>query len=276
MPHERSKPMSIKSPRRRLDLVEVAGLVVLAAIIGGVVATKILKDRISVYAMYGQDGAQEIEPLERGYGPAKNTRNIEEWAIRDFFHDERGGVFVDIGANHFQSENNTYYLETSLGWSGIAVDAQSEFADGYRLHRPRTKFFASFISDVSGQQEDLYVPRDNSLVASSNARFTAHELSPESRLTTSKRSIETLSLNDLLDREHVRRVDFVSIDIELAEPKALAGFDIDRFQPRLVCIEAHRDVRQQILDYFARHRYVVLGKYLRADTANLYFAPVED
>ena len=83
-------------------------------------------------------------------------------------------------------------------------------------------------------------------------------------------------MNDLLDREHVRRVDFVSIDIELAEPKALAGFDIARFQPRLVCIEAHIDVRQQILDYFARHRYVVLGKYLRADTANLYFAPVED
>jgi len=267
--------MKIKSPRRHLDLVEVAGLVVLAAIVGGFAATTILKDRMSFYAMYVKDGALETEPLERGYGPAKNTRGIEEWAIRDFFHDERGGVFVDIGANHFQSENNTYYLETSLGWSGIAVDAQAEFAEGYRLHRPRTKFFASFISDVSGQKEELYVPRDNSLVASSNARFTEHELSALSRLTTSKRTIETLSLNDLLDREHVRHVDFVSIDIELAEPKALAGFDIARFQPRLVCIEAHPDVRQQILDYFARHRYVVVGRYLRADPANLYFAPAD-
>jgi hypothetical protein len=66
------------------------------------------------------------------------------------------------------------------------------------------------------------------------------------------------------------------MDIELAEPKALRGFDIDRFKPELVCIEAHEEVRQQILDYFARHGYVVVGRYLRADTQNLYFTPLRD
>ena len=33
-------------------------------------------------------------------------------------------------------------------------------------------------------------------------------------------------------------------------------------------------MRQQILDYFARHRYVVVGQYLRVDTQNLYFEPL--
>ena len=56
--------------------------------------------------------------------------------------------------------------------------------------------------------------------------------------------------------------------------KALAGFDVERFRPELVCIEAHPQVRQQILDYFARHRYIVVGKYLRADVNNLYFTPI--
>ena len=63
------------------------------------------------------------------------------------------------------------------------------------------------------------------------------------------------------------------MDIELWEPKALAGFDIDRFRPSLVCVEAHPEVRQQILDYFAAHGYAIVGKYLRADTQNLYFTP---
>jgi hypothetical protein len=63
------------------------------------------------------------------------------------------------------------------------------------------------------------------------------------------------------------------MDIELSEPKALAGFDIRRFKPQLVCIEAHPEVRQQILDYFAANRYVIIGKYLRADDKNLYFMP---
>jgi hypothetical protein len=41
-----------------------------------------------------------------------------------------------------------------------------------------------------------------------------------------------------------------------------------------VCIEAQPLVRQQILNYFADHGYVLLGRYLRADTWNLYFAPL--
>jgi hypothetical protein len=64
------------------------------------------------------------------------------------------------------------------------------------------------------------------------------------------------------------------MDIELSEPQALAGFDIDRFRPSLVGIEAHLDVRQQILNCFAEHDYVIVGAYLRADTENLHFAPL--
>jgi hypothetical protein len=33
-------------------------------------------------------------------------------------------------------------------------------------------------------------------------------------------------------------------------------------------------VRQQILDYFTRHGYVLIGKYLWVDRENLYFTPL--
>ena len=65
------------------------------------------------------------------------------------------------------------------------------------------------------------------------------------------------------------------MDIELHEPQALAGFDLKRFRPQLVCIEAHPEVRQAILDYFTVGGYVVVGKYLRADPQNLWFTPVQ-
>ena len=82
-------------------------------------------------------------------------------------------------------------------------------------------------------------------------------------------------LNKLLEAERISAIDFLSMDIELAEPKALAGFDIERFRPTFVCIEAHVEVRQQILDYFARHHYVLVGRYLRADDHNLFFTPLQ-
>ena len=202
------------------------------------------------------------------YGSARNSEHAEEWLIRDFFKDQRNGVFVDVGSYHYQNYSNTYYLEQTLGWSGVAIDAQEEFGPDYAKHRPRTRFFAFFVSDRTDAIEALYVPQGNQLVASSRKDF-----SDRYDASGKKREVRTITLNDLLQRANIAAIDFMSMDIELAEPKALAGFDIERFRPRLVCIEAHPDIRQALLDYFAVHRYRVVGRYLRADPANLWFAP---
>ena len=88
------------------------------------------------------------------------------------------------------------------------------------------------------------------------------------------RTIPTLALSDLLDRQSVKTVVFMSMDIELNEPKALQGFDIDRFKPSLVRIGGLLPVRQGILDYLAKHHYVIVGKYIWVDRENLYFMPL--
>jgi FkbM family methyltransferase len=177
---------------------------------------------------------------------------------------------VDVGSYHYQHYSNTYYLEHDLGWSGLAIDAQQEFAADYAKFRPRTRFFAFFVSDKSDALESLFVPDRNNLVASSRKDF-----SDRYDATGKERKVRTITLNDLLERNNVTAIDFLSMDIELAEPKALAGLDIERFRPRLVCVEAHPDIRQELLDYFSDHRYRVVGRYLRADPFNLWFAPAE-
>ena len=74
-------------------------------------------------------------------------------------------------------------------------------------------------------------------------------------------SAPTITLNDLLESERITHIDFLSIDVELHEPDVLAGFSLEKYRPAFVCIEAHPEVRQQILDYFTRRQYVVAGKY---------------
>ena len=184
-------------------------------------------------------------------------------------------MFVDVGANHYRTHSNTYFLESALGWSGVAIDPQTAFAEDYRLHRPRTRYFALFVSDTSDANATLYQVKENSLVASADRDFAerAGTNAKDASYRAKEVTVPTIRLTDLLDRAGISRFDFLSIDVELAEPKVLAGFDIDRFRPALVCIEAHPQVRQQILDYFAAHGYVLLGRYLRVDLRNLYFAP---
>lgn len=212
--------------------------------------------------------ASELQALRQRYGPGHYTEREEEWIIRDYLQDRRGGVFVDVGANHYQSFSKTYYLESKLDWSGLAIEPQREFAEEYAKFRPRTRFLPFFVSDASNETARLHILNRKSMVASSDRDFVKRFGDP-----AEVRDVPTITLTDLLDAEGIRRIDFLSMDIELHEPRALKGFDIERFKPSLVCIEALLPVRQQILDYFAEHGYVVLGKYVWVDLENLYFAP---
>ena len=214
--------------------------------------------------------ADELAPFKARWGAARYSSHDEELFVRDFFADRRGGVFVDIGAGHYRDRSNTCFLEKELGWSGLAVDPLPELADGYRRHRPRTKFFTAFVSDVPDGQAALHVG-DNSLFSSADAGFTESYTGVKKTL-----QVRTVTLDGLLEAEGLTRIDFLSVDVELHEPQVFAGFDLGRFRPGLVCVESHPQVRQQILDYFAKRHYVVVAKYLRADPQNLWFAPLPE
>ena len=246
----------------RLTIVEVIALVVVVSAL----TVTVYRERLRPHFFFSEGPLAELVPLQKG--GSRSSMGVEEWIVRDYFQDKRNGVFLDVGANHYQDRNNTYFLETGLGWSGIAVDALEEFAADYKLHRPRTRYVAMFASDVADSKVQFFVP-DNNLIASGSKEFTSRY-----GASGQPREVPTTTLTSVLDQAGISNIDYLSMDIELAEPKALAGFDIDRYKPNLVCIEAHPEVRQQILEYFARHEYVLVGKYLRVDPHNLHFEPL--
>lgn len=244
--------------KKRLDVVETS-LIIFAVVL------VVWKSGDAARRTYDRG---ESHWLESAYGGQRHSEHYEEWIVRDFFQDQPNGVFVDVGANHYRTFSNTYYLEAHLGWSGLAVEPLEQFRDEYLRYRPRTVFHSAYVSDRSDEGATLFFLPSQPLVTSSRKEFTERWGKGVTQL-----EVPTVTLNEVLDRERISTFDFLSMDIELAEPKALAGFDIERFRPRLVCVEGHPEVRQQILEYFARHDYILLGKYLRADTFNLWFVP---
>ncbi len=199
-------------------------------------------------------------------GPVLYSKRGEELIIRDWFNDRRGGFFLDVGASHHQINNNTYYLEKELGWRGIAVDALAEYEKGYVKHRPATRYFTFFVSDRSDERAPFFVSTSNKRLSSGLPQL-AEKWSHE------EIEVPTITLNDLLDYAGVAHIDLLSMDIEMWEPRALAGFDIRRFSPELVCIEAHPEVREAISAYFANNDYVRIEKYVDFDPGNWYYSP---
>ena len=214
----------------------------------------------------------EVLPGRTGILAEENLYSLvsEELIIRDYFQDRRGGFFLDVGCAWAVDYSNTYYLEKHLGWTGIGVDALIEYASDWEVIRPTSKFRNYLITDKSGG-EGTFFKSDSLGLSSTNEKLAegtlfGFEVAPE------EVSVPMITLTDLLDQEGVTKVDLVSMDIEGHEPKAFAGFDIDRFAPELLVIEGKNN---QVESYLATHGYVLIERYLQYDTINRYYERAE-
>lgn len=208
--------------------------------------------------------------------PLYSTLN-EEVIVRDFFQDRRGGFFVDVGCLTPIANSNTYYLEKHLGWSGIAVDALAAYAKAWEQARPKSKFFGYAVTDRSGQTVPFYRSRLASWSSLSKDWVMRFDLEPN----PTELQVPTITLNKLLDDNGVTQIDFLSMDISGSEWAALEGFDLERFQPDLVCIvspytpipEEKAILDERLLRYFTDRGYERIERYLPHDINNWFFTP---
>jgi FkbM family methyltransferase len=197
----------------------------------------------------------------------------QELIIRHFFKDRRDGFYVDIGCYHPIKASTTFYLEKHLGWRGIGVDALEYFEPLWEKHRPESKFFAYAVTDQSGETITFYAAGPISSIEVENIeRWEKVRGKP---IQEREIKVPTITIDDLLGREGVEKIDFFSIDINGTEPTAMAGFDIQRFRPELVHIEVHKKNREVLSAYFEKNGYRRLDEYLPYDRSNWYFTPKE-
>ncbi|MCP5043702.1 MAG: FkbM family methyltransferase [bacterium] len=196
------------------------------------------------------------------------SQNEEELIIRDFFQDRREGFFVDVGCAFPVQYSTTYYLEKHLGWRGIGIDALSIYAKNWKLLRPASRFFTFYVDDHSDDIKKFYKAGVPALSSGIKDRVFNGR-----KLNQTEVEVATITLDKLLEMNDVEKVDFLSMDIEEAEPAALQGFDIERYAPELVCIEATPSIRSEIAAYFEAHGYARIDKYLEHDRVNWYYTP---
>ncbi|MAJ61166.1 MAG: hypothetical protein CBC48_15095 [bacterium TMED88] len=225
-------------------------------------------------------GCEEPRSTPATGGPLGNGQKLysqhdEELIIRDFFKDRRGGFFVDVGCYDYQDLSTTFYLEKHLGWSGMGIDANQDLRADYERYRPRTQFENYVVTDQSGGTHTFYLNVGGEGISSVSRRWIVDFLDtffPNAQPKIREVEVPAITLNDLLEQNGVTEIDFLSMDIEGHEPAALAGFDIERFAPELVCIEAPQNP-EPILDYFEKHGYRRIDRYQEFDRVNWYFQP---
>jgi hypothetical protein len=57
-----------------------------------------------------------------------------------FLKSKTNGFFLDVGAYNYMSISNTFFLEKQRAWSGVAVEIDSSFNEGWKSNRKNTHY----------------------------------------------------------------------------------------------------------------------------------------
>ena len=154
------------------------------------------------------------------------------------------GFYIDCGAYDARKMSLTARLR-NFGWTGINVDIDESVIKRLQQNSPSTVSVCAAIGEVEGLAT-LYRYQDpviNTIDPEQHRHLQA--IAQRGELFTQfvgEEQVRTTSIARILEDNQVpdRQVDFLNLDNEGVELKALQGFPWDRQKPQVVSVEIHR------------------------------------
>ncbi len=177
------------------------------------------------------------------YKKISYSLNAVDLIIDYIFKNKNKGTYVDVGAQHPISNNNTYLL-FKRGWKGINIDLDRKNIDLFKLSRPNDINLNYAVSNIKGEAE-LYFYHETSPINTLSKEV--HEYQKANIREIKK--IQTFTLNYILEKINFNEeIDYMNIDVEGYEEKVLGGFDIKRYRPNVISVE-YLDLKMKKLEF---------------------------
>lgn len=194
------------------------------------------------------------------FQPAIFRHKRESDLIFDYLSPVREGIFVEVGANDPKDGSQSLRLEEA-GWRGLLVEPLSEHAAELRRLR---KAHVEEVACGPRDRHDTIMQFKVAGVASTLAdEFINHKM-----VEQETRPVHVVTLDSLLQKHGLDRIDFLSLDVEGYELEVLDGLSLERCRPAFILIEDRvRDLKRH--DYLTAKGY----KVVRRSGANGWYVP---
>ena len=165
----------------------------------------------------------------------------DQYVNETYFHNMKDGTFVEIGAFDGITANNTYFFEKELRWQGICVEPNPEVFDRLRQNR-KCLCVQGCVSDKSGEAKYLYLSQAavlGGLIEKYDPRDVENlnrELQ-EAGGYSKEISVQCYTFNDLMKRNGISHVNFLSLDTEGGEYDILATIDYSKIIIDVIAVE---------------------------------------
>ncbi|WP_118135393.1 FkbM family methyltransferase [Oceanicella sp. SM1341] len=190
---------------------------------------RLAQERWALWQMLGRDR------------PYFSQAGQDEFLDRAVFRRKRGGVFVEVGAYDGITGSNTAFFEAFRGWSGLLVEAAPHLHAEVQRNRASPCLNLA-VAAAEGEADFLDIRRGylqmGGLVETMGAQARA-AIEADSRTRAEVIRVPTRPLAAILDEAGLRRIDYLSIDIEGGEEAVLAAFPFERFEITAWSIEVN-------------------------------------
>jgi FkbM family methyltransferase len=193
------------------------------------------------------------------------AQNFEDVILNRAFKGQDQGFYLDVGAAHpiGHSVTKNFY---ERGWHGINIEPGSAAFAMVVADRHRDVNLNVGISEAPGELT-FYEAPDSLGISTFNDDWREKWQTRDGEHFVQK-TVKVMTLTQVCELYVHQPIDFLKIDVEGHEPKVLAGADLYRWRPKVVCVEGDRELYQTKL---------IEANYLHAtfDGVNHYFVAAE-
>ena len=169
--------------------------------------------------------------------------NSVDLIIDYIFKDKKNGFYLDVGAQHPVSNNNTYLL-FKRGWKGINIDLDKKNIELFQTIRPEDINLNFALSD-SEKEVDLFFYHEASPINTLSEKVSSFQKAKVNKV----KKINTKMLNNVLEDLNFRNhIDYMNLDVEGHEIQVLSGFNISKYKPSVVSVE-YLDIKIKKLEF---------------------------
>jgi FkbM family methyltransferase len=162
------------------------------------------------------------------------AQNAEDVVLRRALRSVASGHYLEIGANDPTLDSITRSFYDS-GWSGITVEPMAELAAAHRSTRPRDVQVEAVAGRPGIERAVLHEVDGTGLSTLDDELRDRHV---HDGFSTHDVDVPSFTVDQILERSHHGDLHFVVIDTEGSERDVLSGFDLRRWRPWILVVEA--------------------------------------
>ncbi|HET6250834.1 MAG TPA: FkbM family methyltransferase [Tepidisphaeraceae bacterium] len=174
------------------------------------------------------------------------------------FAQRTGGYFVEVGSYNGESYSNTYYLEKSLGWTGVLIEADPKLHEQGAKIRPKSvNVNCAAVAPGSSETVTFEIVEGCKWVSSVSVSDNMLKRIEDIPINIRKVTVPARTLDTILQEAGAPQgIDFLSIDVEGHEWPVLQGFDAARWKPKVIILERNDHFPdRRIMQYMQSHGY---------------------